>query len=98
MCIIYCEDQGLAWQVGIDVLCKLAGDGGVEGDRHDLLVELVDRELDFIRRAREVDFSRLGIDQLDLLTLGESDAGLTESGRDLYRGLVIDEVAVNDRL
>ena len=55
-------------------------------------------KLDFVGQMSEVDLAGAGIDQLDLLAFLEFDAGLAESGRDLHRRLVVDQIAVDHRL
>ncbi len=46
----------------------------------------------------EIDLAGLGIEQLQLVTGVEDDAGLAELGLDLVGRLVVDEIAVDHRL
>ena len=92
------KEQGLARQVRIDVLCQLLGHDPVEVDRHDLLIEGIDLEVDLVRNMGQVDLAGSGIEQLDLLALAEMNPGLREGGGDLDRRLMVDQVAVDDRL
>ena len=53
-------------------LRQLLGDDAVEGDRDDLLVELLDLEADFVGRVGEIDLAGPRVEQLELLALLET--------------------------
>ena len=47
---------------------QLLGDHAIEGDGDDLLVEVLDVEVDLVRRVGEIDLAGAGVENFDLLT------------------------------
>lgn len=92
------EYQRLSGQSRVDMFRELAGDNLVEGLCDHTAIERVDIVVDFVGRANKIDLASARVENFHLLALFEADASARQFRFDANGRLMIDKIAVDDRL
>ena len=98
MRVVCTEDKGLLERRRIELLGQEATHNPIEGLCDHFAVEALYLDLDLVRSSEKLDLAALRLVDGDFLSSLPDNAALRELCRDLHRGLMVDQVAIDHGL